>query len=160
MIDSKQNQKLKPPAVPWRLHLLVGSVGLIVIGIVIYGFHIGEQLNTLDESLIDAVREMKLEAEAADLWFREVIRGNRKVDLKTIWQPLEQSIWRLHAILLDSKYHNKLYSPLKAIDTQMLFDSILQKLAALKKSTDLMALGDKTQGPVKQERLDYERAIR
>ena len=83
--DSKSNRKSKPPAIPWRLHLLVGSVGLIVIGIVVYGFHIGEQLNTLDESLINAVMEMRLEAEAADLWFQEVIRGNIKVDFKTIW---------------------------------------------------------------------------
>ena len=50
MIDSKPNRSSKFPAIPWRMHLLVGGVGLIVIGIVIYGFYIGERLNTLDET--------------------------------------------------------------------------------------------------------------
>ena len=79
--------------------MLVGGVGLIVIGIVIYAFYIGERLNALDEPLLDATREIQLETEAADLWFREFIQGNMVVDLETIWQPLEQSVWYLHTIL-------------------------------------------------------------
>ena len=95
------------------MHILVWGVGLIVIGIVIYGFYIGERLNTLDEPLIDAVMEIQLEAEAADLWVREVIQNNMMVELKTIWQPLEQSLWYLHALARDTKIRSGFSSPLK-----------------------------------------------
>ena len=89
------------------MHLLVGGVGLIVIGIVVYAFYIGERLNALDEPLLDATREIQLETEAADLWFREFIQGNMVVDLKTIWQPLEQSVWYLRTILQSNKISKK-----------------------------------------------------
>ncbi len=160
MKDSKLNRKPNFPAIPWRMHLLVASVGLIVIAIVVYGFYIGERLTALDEPLIDAVMEIQLEAEASDLWFREVIQGNLVVDLKTIWQPLEQSVWYLHAILQDSKIRKKFYSPLKDDDTHELIEHVQKKLAALKKITELIVASAETHGSAKKLRLRYEEAIR
>jgi len=160
MKNSKSNRKPQFPAIPWRMHLLVGSIGLIVIGIVVYGFYIGERLTALDEPLIDAVMEIQLEAEASDLWFREVIQGNLVADLKTIWQPLEQSVWYLHAILQDSKIRKKFYSPLKDDDTHALIEDVQKKLAELKKVAELFEATAETRGSAKGLRLRYDEAIR
>jgi signal transduction histidine kinase len=158
--NSKLSRKPKFPAIPWRMHLLVGGVGLIVIGIVVYGFYIGERLTALDEPLIDAVMEIQLETEASDLWFREVIQGNLAADLGTIWQPLEQSVWYLHAILQDSKIRKKFYSPLKDDDTHELIEGVQKKLAALKKIAELIVATAETRGSAKGLRLRYEKAIK
>ena len=158
--DSKSNRKPKFPAIPWRMHLLVGIVGLIVIGIVVYGFYIGERLTALDEPLIDAVMEIQLEAEASDLWFREVIQGNLVADPRTIWQPLEQSVWYLHAILQDSKIRKKFYSPLKDEDTHELIEDVQKKFAVLKKVAELIVATAETHGSAKGLRLRYDEAIR
>jgi C4-dicarboxylate-specific signal transduction histidine kinase len=160
MKDSKPNRKPKFPAIPWRIHLLVGGVGLIVIGIVVYAFYIGERLTTLDEPLLDAAMEIQLETEAADLWFREFIQGNMVVDIETIWQPLEQSVWYLHTILQSSKISKKFYSPLKDNDTRELIENVQQKLAALKKIIELIALTTEKSGSAAELRLGYEKAIK
>jgi len=91
---------------------------------------IGERLNALDEPLLDAAMEIQLETEASDLWFREFIQGNMVVDLKTIWQPLEHSVWYLHTILQSNKIRKKFYSPLKDDETHELIKGVQQKLAA------------------------------
>jgi len=158
--DSKPSRKLKFPAIPWRMHLLVGGVGLIVIVIVIYGFYIIERLNTLDEPLLDAAMEIKLEAEAADLRFREVIQDNLVVDLKTIWQPLEQSIWYLRAILKDSNIRKKYYAPLNDDDRHEQIDRLQQKHAALKKITELIAAATETSASARGFQSRYEEAIK
>ena len=158
--NSKIIRKSKFPAIPWRLHLLVGGVGLIVIGIVIYGFYIGERLNTLDEPLIDAVMQIKLETEASDLWFREVIRGNMVVDLETIWQPLEQSVWYLHAITQNNKIKKKFYRPLNDPDTQDMIDQVQRKLAVLKKTIELTVSTTQPSESAQELRSRYEEAIK
>ena len=138
----------------------MGGVGLIVIGIVVYAFYIGERLTTLDEPLLDAAMEIQLETEAADLWFREFIQGNMVVDIETIWQPLEQSVWYLHSILQSNKISKKFYSPLKDNDTRELIENVQQKLAALKKIIELIALTTEKSGSATELRLGYEKAIK
>jgi C4-dicarboxylate-specific signal transduction histidine kinase len=142
------------------MHLLVGGVGLIVIGIVVYAFYIGERLTTLDEPLLDATMEIQLETEASDLWFREFIQGNMAVDLETIWQPLEQSVWYLHSVLQYNKIRKKFYTPLKDDDTHELIEGVQQKLATLKKIIELIAATTETSGSAAELRLDYEEAIK
>jgi C4-dicarboxylate-specific signal transduction histidine kinase len=81
-------------------------------------------------------------------------------DLRTIWQPLEQSVWYLHAIMQDSKVRKKFYSPLKDDDTHELIEHVQKKLAALKKVTELIVATAETHGSAKRLRLRYEEAIR
>ena len=76
------------------------------------------------QPLLDANREIQLETEAADLWFREFIQGNMAVDLETIWQPLEQSVWYLRTILQSNKIRKKFYTPLKDDDTRELIEGV------------------------------------
>ncbi len=156
--DLKPTRRQNFPAILWRMHLLVSGVGLMVIGIISYGFYIGERLNTLDEPLIDAVMEIQLEARAADLWFREVIRGNMTADLKTIKQPLEQAVGDLQTIAIDSKIHNKFFSPLKDNETRELIDPVQQKLAALQNITELIVATTEPSGSARELRLQYEEA--
>ena len=137
----------------------MGAIGLIVIGIVIYGFYIGERLNTLDEPMIDAVMEIQLEAEAADLWFREVIRGNMTADLKTIWQPLEQAVWYLHVIARDSKIHRELFNPLRDNETRDQIKRIQLRLAALEKVAGLIPAATRLSGSAGNLREQYEKAM-
>ena len=158
MTHSKPNRTSKFPAIPWRMHLLVGSIGLIIIAIVIYAFYVGERINTLDEPMIDAVMEIKLEAEASDLWFEELIRGNLSADTKTIWQPLEQSVWYLNAIVHDGKNRKAFYSPLNDDTTQNLVHLVQQKLAALRGITELMISTPSTSDTAQGLALQYETA--
>jgi signal transduction histidine kinase len=157
--NSKPNRKLIFPTIPWRMHILIWGVGLIVIGIIIYGIYIGERLNILDEPLIDAVMEIRLEAEAADLWVREVIQGNMTVELRTIWQPLEHSLWYLHALVQDTKIRSSFNSPLRN-DTQELIDRVQQSFSELKKTTSLLAPATETSAPAKGFQMRYELTIK
>ncbi len=141
------------------MHLLVSTIGLIVIGIVIYGFYIGERLNTLDEPMIDAVMEIQLEAEAADLWFREIISGNMTADMKTIWQPLEQVVWYLHVIAQDNKTQRKFFNPLRDDETRDQIKLIQHKLAALEKVTGFIFAATQLSGSVGDLREQYEKAM-
>lgn len=158
-LNSKSVRRKQTPAIPWRLHLLVGFVGVIVIGIVTYGFYIGERLNSLDDPLLEAVMEIQSQAESADIWFREVIRGNLTADFKTIWQPLGQAVWYLQATVQDGRTVGRFFSPLEDKETRELISRIQQKLQTLEKitaSTDGAANGPDS---VARLRLQYEGAI-
>lgn len=154
--DSKSSRKKKISSIPWRMHLLVGGVGLIVIGILIYSLYIGERLNTLDEPLIDAVMEIQLETEAADLWFSEVFKGNMTSDLEKIWQPLNQAVWFLHAIVQNRSVHKNVFSPVKDNETLQLIGRVQQRLAALRDITAMIAATAKSPASPNGLRLQYE----
>ncbi len=77
--------------VPWRMYLLIGAIGIIVMGMVGYGFYTGDRMNTLYAPLIDAAMEIKLQATTAHLWFEEIISNDRHESLAVAWEHLEQA---------------------------------------------------------------------
>jgi len=50
--------------------------------------------------LIDAAMEMRLEATTAHLWFEEIISGDRKVEIETVWTHLDRAQWYTSAMLV------------------------------------------------------------
>jgi signal transduction histidine kinase len=85
--------------VPRRIYLLVCAVGVIVTGLVAYGFHAGYRMNTIYAPLIDAAMEIKLGATSAHLWLEEVQSGDSNADFDSVWIHLEEAVWYLKAML-------------------------------------------------------------
>ena len=49
------------------MHLLILTIGLVLIGIVGYGFYSGDRINTVDASLVRSAMKIKLEASTNNL---------------------------------------------------------------------------------------------
>ncbi|MBC8254838.1 MAG: hypothetical protein H8E35_12555, partial [Ardenticatenia bacterium] len=65
--DENATDKHPSPPVPWRIYLLVGTVGLLLAGVVGYGLYVGVRMSTMYAPLVDAAMEIKLEATTAHL---------------------------------------------------------------------------------------------
>jgi signal transduction histidine kinase len=71
-----------------RIYLLSCVVAFIMLGLITYGFHTGNQISRTYEPLLDAVMEMELELTKAYLWFEETLSGGHHGDLSTGWKHL------------------------------------------------------------------------
>ena len=60
-------QKHQVALTPWRMYLLICIVGLMITGILGYGFFKGDRMNKVYAPLVDAAMEIKLEATTAHL---------------------------------------------------------------------------------------------
>jgi len=83
----------------WKVHLLIGMVGLVVIGSVSYGFIRSSQLYEKYVPLIDASMEMRLEATTAYLWFEEMLAGDKSKALDDILTHLDRADWYSKAMI-------------------------------------------------------------
>ncbi len=61
---------------PWRMCLLIATVGIIVAGMLSYSFHTGVRMSAVYSSLVHASMEINLQATIAHLWFEEIIAGD------------------------------------------------------------------------------------
>ena len=97
---------------PRLIYMLIGVTGLIVIGILGYGFYTGDRMNRAYAPLVDAAMEIKLEATTAHLWFEEIISGDRYEDMATVWKHLDQAEWYAKAMLEGGKNQEETFIPL------------------------------------------------
>lgn len=83
----------------WKVHLLIGIVGLVVIGSVSYGYVRSSQLYNKYVPLIDASMEMRLEASTAYLWFEEMLAGDKSKSMDDILTRLDRADWYSKAMI-------------------------------------------------------------
>lgn len=69
------------------------------MAIVYYSFYTGRNIVERFTPLVDAVKEVKLEATISHLWFEEAISGDRTLNIEDIWAHLDQAEWYARAML-------------------------------------------------------------
>ena len=97
---------------PWPMYLLICILGLMITGIVGYGFFKGDQMNKVYAPLVDAAMEIKFEATLAHLWFEEIISGDRHEDISEVWKHQDQAEWYAKAMLQGGKNQEGTFIPL------------------------------------------------
>ena len=124
----KLEEKHQVELTPWRMYLVICIVGLMMIGILGYGFFKGNRMNKVYAPLIDAAMEIKLEATTAHLWFEEIISGDRHEDIKTVWKHHEQAEWYVQAMLEGGKNPEGTFVPLENAEMRRKIKNVQGKL--------------------------------
>ena len=106
--------RLKDQLAPtqWRMYLLICIVGLMITGIMGYGFFKGGRMSKVYAPLVDAAMEIKLEATTAHLWFEEIISGDRHEDISEVWKHQDQAEWYAKAMLEGGKNPEGTFIPI------------------------------------------------
>ena len=82
-----------------KIIVLSISATLFIMAIVYYSFYTGRNIVERFTPLVDAVKEVKLEATIAHLWFEEAISGDRTLNIEDIWAHLDLAEWYAQAML-------------------------------------------------------------
>ncbi|MCD6389232.1 MAG: PAS domain S-box protein [Desulfobulbaceae bacterium] len=121
--------------IQWRMSLLICMAGLMITGIMAYGFFTGDRINKVYAPLADAAMEIKLEAITAHLWFEEIISGDRHEDMSVVWHHQDQAEWYAQAMLEGGKNPEGTYVPLDDIEMRGKIKNVQVKLKEFREIT-------------------------
>ena len=79
------------------------TIGLVVIGIVGYGFHSGDRLNTVDASLVRSAMKIKLEAFTTNLVFEGLVAEGLATDFESVWAPMDAAMGDFRSVANENK---------------------------------------------------------
>jgi len=136
----------KSPATLRLIYMLIGVAGLIVIGMLGYGFYTCDRMNKAYAPLIDAAMEIKLEATTAHLWFEEIISGDRYEDMATVWKHLDQADWYAKAMLEGGKNPEGTFIPLDDYKMRRAIIEVQGKLSEFRDITKQRIAAKETSG--------------
>jgi signal transduction histidine kinase len=85
--------------IPWRMYLIIGSVGLILTGIVVYGFITADRMNKMDLPLMDTVSEAKLETTRAHHQIESIVSGENFDNIESALARLDHAFYHLQESL-------------------------------------------------------------
>ena len=135
------------PSAPRRIYLLIGITGLIIIGISIYNFYIGYRVRKIYMPLATAAIKIKLETTTAHLWFEELISGDARESLETVWEHLDQADWYAGAMLEGGKNPEGTFIPLDNNEMLRKIREVQKKLAEFREITRQRVAAQETSGP-------------
>jgi PAS domain S-box-containing protein len=121
-----QKEQLAPT--PWRMYILICMVGLMITGILGYGFFKGDRMVKVFAPLVDAAMEIKLEATTAHLWLEEIISGDRYADISEVWRHQDQAEWYANAMLEGGKNAEGTFIPLDDAEMRKKIENVQVKL--------------------------------
>ena len=124
--EMEQKDQLVPTT--WRMYLLICIVGLMITGILGYGFFKGNRMNEVYAPLIDAAMEIKLEATTAHLWFEEIINGDRYEDISAVWKHQDRAEWYVQTMLEGGKNPEGTFIPLDDVEMRRKIENVQGKL--------------------------------
>ena len=133
LIELGQKDLLAPT--PWRMYLLICIVGLMIIGILGYGFFKGDRMVKVYAPLVDAAMEIKLEATTAHLWFEEIISGDRYADISEVWKHQDQAEWYAKAMLVGGENPEGIFIPLDDAEMRRKIKNVQGKLKEYREIT-------------------------
>ena len=87
----------------WRMHLLILTIGLVVIGIVGYGFYSGDRINTVDASLVRSSMKIKLEAFTTNLVIEGLLAEGLATDFESVWAPMDAAMRDFQSVADENK---------------------------------------------------------
>ena len=85
------------------MHLLILTIGLVLIGIVGYGFYSGDRINTVDASLVRSAMKIKLEASTTNLVIEGLLGEGLATDFEPVWAPLDAAMRDFRSVVDESK---------------------------------------------------------
>ena len=114
------------------MHLLIVTIGLVLIGIVGYGFYSGDRINTVDAALVRSAMKIKLEASTTNLVIEGLLGEGLGADFEPVWAPLDAAL-RNFRFVVDAGRQRKAVLPFRAaaVDAAGLGD-LARKLSAFK----------------------------
>ena len=155
-----RSQQQGPAPVPWQMHLLIGFVGIIIIGIVCYGFYTGDYLNRVNAPLIDAAMEIKYETTTARLLMEEILDGDISIDVEDLWDHFDECLWYVEAMLTGGQNREGTFIPIKNERIRGMVESLKQELIVLRENTTRI-FADCNEAKVRPKAMDqYDAAFR
>ena len=131
MTETKPNNKRFAAGV-WKMHLLILTIGLVLIGIVGYGFYSGDRINTVDASLVRFAMKIKLEASTTNLVIEGLLSEGLAADFEPVWAPLDAAVRDFLAVVDESKKRRAVL-PFRAASVDAAgIGSLKRKLSAFK----------------------------
>jgi len=88
----------------WKMHLVILSIGLVLVGIVGYGFYSGYRINTVDAALLRAVMKIRLEASTTNLVIEGLLGEGLAADFEPVLHPLDVAVEDFRSIVHQSKH--------------------------------------------------------
>ncbi|RJQ80855.1 MAG: PAS domain S-box protein [Desulfobacteraceae bacterium] len=82
-----------------RIYSLIILAGVVMQALIFYGYYNGERLNRMTSPLLAAVREVRLEAGAAQHEISDILHGRADIDNPNPWLYLDQAIWYLQNLV-------------------------------------------------------------
>ncbi len=121
---------------PRRIYLPVGFVAALIAATMGYSLRTGGHMTEVYAPLVDAAMEIKLEATLGHLWFEEVISGDRRENIATVWEHLERSAWYATAMLEGGQSPEGTFVPLKDPGLRHDIEEVLRRI------TDFRAIAE------------------
>ena len=118
--------------VPWRMYLIIGCVGLILTGIVGYGFFTADRMNKTDIPSLDAVSEARLEATRAHHQIERIASGETFENIDSSLARLDHAFYHLQEIISGGEGADQGIFPIKDTGLQTEIGIAKEKLVALK----------------------------
>lgn len=122
--------------IPWRLHIIVTSIGLFIILTVSYGFNISYNMVEKYTPLIDAAMEVKLEVTTAHLLLEELINGDHLEDLEKLNLHFKNAQWYAMAMLKGGENQEGRFIPLTDQNLRNEIERVYQKIVVFQKITN------------------------
>jgi PAS domain S-box-containing protein len=85
------------------MHLLILAIGLVLIGIVGYGFYSGDRINTVDAALLRAAMKIKLETSTTNLVIEGLLGEGPAMDFEPAWAPLDAALRNFRSVVNQSR---------------------------------------------------------
>ena len=87
----------------WKMHLVIFLIGLLIAGIVGYGFYAGNRISTVDARLVRAAMKIKLEASTTNLVIEGLLGEGFAADFEPVWEPLDAAFQEFRSVFEASK---------------------------------------------------------
>jgi signal transduction histidine kinase len=131
MTEPKPNHKRFAAGV-WKMHLLILTIGLVLIGIVGYGFYSGDRINTVDAALVRSAMKIKLEVSTTNLVIEGLLGEGLATDFEPVWAPLDAALRDFRSVV-DASRQRRAVLPFgaAAVDAAVLAN-LERKLSAFK----------------------------
>ncbi|OGW24577.1 MAG: hypothetical protein A3K09_05305 [Nitrospinae bacterium RIFCSPLOWO2_12_FULL_47_7] len=95
-----------------QLSLILWMIGALVIGMVGFSFHYGNEMTMVYAPLIHASLEIKLKATAAHMRVVEILSGDSAKKSAVVWQRLDEADWYAQAMLSGGENQEGVFVPL------------------------------------------------
>ena len=103
-------------AFPWRIFLTLSALTAALVATLGYSMHVGNRIAREYAPLVEAAKEMKLEATTGHLWFEEILGGDSHEDIEAVWRHLDRSALYIRAMLEGDRSEVGVHVPLKDPD--------------------------------------------
>jgi PAS domain S-box-containing protein len=132
MTEPKVNNKRFAVGVH-KMHLLIFAIGMVLVGIVGYGFYSGDRISTVDASLVRSAMKLKLEASTTNLMIEGLLGEGLAADFEPVWAPLDGALQDFRSVVEESRQRRAVL-PFRAaaVDATGLAN-LERKLSAFKK---------------------------